>query len=171
MVVVFDCVIAVILLLIVVWTVRTGISPMPTFSKVKMSLFSNLPETAAGRVYELGSGWGTLARPLARRYPDCQVTAFELSPIPYLFSKIVMSESNLSYVRDDFFQADLSDAKLIICYLYPAAMVRLQSKFEKELKKGTLVVTHTFAIPGWKADKTIDVADLLKTKIYLYRIS
>jgi cyclopropane fatty-acyl-phospholipid synthase-like methyltransferase len=170
--VIFLVFIVAILLLIVIWTVRAGISPMPTLPKVKKSLLANLPDDIVGTVFELGSGWGTLAGPLAKRYPDCRVMAYEISPVPYfvarLVSKLINHDTNLSYHCQDFFQANLTDAALIICYLYPAAMERLKDKFEKELKKGTLVVTHSFAIPGWRAKRTIEVDDLYKTKIYFY---
>lgn len=169
--VVFVCFIAVILLLIVIWTVKAGISPMPTLAKVKQSLLNALPATFEGSIVELGSGWGTLARPLAQKYPQSTVTGYEISPVPYFISKLTGRESNLCYVRQDFFQADLSQASLVVCYLYPAAMKRLKAKFEKELKKGSLIVSHTFAIPGWTPEKAIEVDDLYKTKIYFYYVS
>ena len=68
------------ILLVVIYTFRTGISPAPTTGKVNRELWKLLPEKVDGTVYELGSGWGTLAVPLARRYPH--VVAYELSPLP-----------------------------------------------------------------------------------------
>ncbi len=32
----------------------------------------------------------------------------------------------------DFFNVDLKDAGLVVCYLYPGAMERLKDKFEKD---------------------------------------
>ena len=99
--------------------------------------------------------------------------AYELSPLPYLFSWIVNKicpKHNLCFERVDFFEKDLTDAGLVVCYLYPGAMARLKSKFDKELKPGTWVISNTFAVPGWHPVKIVEVADLYHTKIYLYRI-
>lgn len=160
-----------VMVLIVGWTIKNGISPMPTSYKVCQALFENLPQQCRGTIYELGSGWGTLAFPLARKYPHCMIIAYENSPIPYFYSKIrllLTGHQNLLIMRADFFRKGLDDANLVICYLYPAAMVKLKDKFEKELPKGTLVVSHTFAVPGWKPQQIIEVPDIYHSKIYFY---
>ena len=55
---------------VIVYTLRYGISPMPTSPRVRRVLLGLLPEDPGGPVAELGAGWGTLAFPLARRWPD-----------------------------------------------------------------------------------------------------
>lgn len=71
--------------------------------------------------------------------------------------------------RQDFFSVRLDDASMIVCYLYPGAMRKLQSKLASELKPGTWIVSNTFAIPGWTPESVIDIGDIYHTKIYLYR--
>lgn len=158
------------LVLIVFYTWKLGISPMPTSPKVKEELFKLLPNEVNGDIYELGSGWGTLARSLAAHYTDHEILAYELSPVPYLFSRLVNTRKNLHLKREDFFTVSLKEAGLVVCYLYPGAMLKLKAKFESELKPGALVLSHTFAIPGWKPVKIVEVNDLYRTKIYLYII-
>ncbi len=160
--------------LILVWSFRTGISPMPTGRKVKKKLFELLPLEAKGTIYELGAGWGTLLFPLADRFPRRQVVGYEVSPLPFLFCALFKKwggYNNLKLLREDFFEADLSGAGIVVCYLYPAAMERLKEKFDKELPQGCLVISHTFAIPGWTPVKTVRVDDLYRTPIYCYRVS
>jgi len=146
---------------------------MPTSQKAKKCLLLALPEKIPpGKIYELGSGWGTLAFPLASRYPGVEVVAFEDSPVPFLFSKgraLIDCSKNLKILKCNFFDSSLEDAALIVCYLYPKAMLQLKIKFEKELKPGTWIVSNTFAIPGWTPAKIYEVPDLYRTKIYLYR--
>lgn len=161
---------------LVVWSIRNGISPMPTSAKVKFCLYNLLPNHLNGTIYDLGSGWGTLVIPLAGRYPDCPVIGFETSPLPYWMSvlrlkffKTCSHLSNVQFVKSDFFSANLEDASLIVCYLYPGAMKKLKSKFEAELKPGTWVISNTFAVPGWKEERVLGAADLYHTKIYLYK--
>jgi Methyltransferase small domain len=163
-----------ILLSIVGYSLYHGITPMPTSRKTKNCLLLALPKTIkAGKIYELGAGWGTLAFPLAAHYPQNQVVAFENSPVPYLFSKgraLIDSHSNLAILKRNFFSISLEDAALVVCYLYPLAMTNLKEKFKKELKPGTWIISNTFAIPGWKPENIYQVPDIYRTKIYLYII-
>lgn len=158
---------------LVVWSLKNGISPMPTTPKVKSALFTLLPTDLKGTIYELGSGWGTLVFPLAKKFPSCQVVGLETSPVPFIISYLflkILSISNAKLFRRDFFTVDLSEASLVVCYLYPEAMRKLKKKLEVELKPGCLVVSNTFAIPGWTYEKIIEIEDIYHTKVYLYKV-
>lgn len=153
-------------------SIKNGISPMPTSNKAKHAIFSLLPDIN-GKIYELGSGWGTLAFPLAKYYPKSQVIALESSSIPLYLSKFLQTfikRPNLVFLRNDFFDVDLGNAQLIVCYLYPGAMLHLKDKFERELSPGTYIISNTFAIPEWKPLKVIETNDLYHSKVYLYKV-
>lgn len=161
---------------IVVWTLRNGISPMPTGRKAKKAILQLIHENfntkAQGNILELGSGFLTLALPINKQFPEKKIIAFETSTIPYLFSKLLgyfCCNDNLMILKKNFFISDFTNASLIVCYLYPGAMAKLKEKFEKELKSGTFIISNTFAIPGWKPIKTLTINDLYHTKIYLYK--
>jgi len=157
---------------IIYWTIRNGISPMPTTSKVAAKLLSSTPENIDGVVYELGAGWGTLAFPLAKKYPINPVKAYENSPIPYLYCRLrlmLFPQANLTFYRSDFFDLHLNDASLIVCYLYPGAMQKLKAKFDNELHPGALLLSNTFSIPGLKPINTIDTADCYHSQIFVYK--
>lgn len=154
-------------LIIAIDTMRLGISPMPSSGKARRVLVSLVQK---GTVYELGCGWGTLAVALSGKNRVC---AFERALIPWFFSVIqkqVRGAKTLSIEKRDFFSVDLSKADVVVCYLYPGAMRRLGPKFEKELKKGAVVLSNSFQIPGRKADEIIEVGDWMGSKIYCYRI-
>ena len=158
---------------IVFHTLRTGISPMPTSGKVRRELLSLLPEALEGTLLELGSGWGTLAFALADHCPRARVVAYELSPLPYAFSRLrqrLAPRPNLQLVREDFLRASFSGASAVVCYLYPGAMRRLAPKLSAELAPGTRILSHTFALRGWKPLRTLVVGDLYRTPIYLYEV-
>ena len=55
-----------------------------------------------------------------------------------------------------------------MCYLFPAGMERLKEKFERELRPGTKVVSHTHGVPGWEPLETIEVD---ATPIYIYEVT
>ncbi len=157
---------------IIVYSLYNGITPMPTSPRVGRKLLEVINERQiTGKVFELGSGWGTLAIPLARMLPHCHIIAYENSPIPYLFSRfarILYQLDNLEIIRENFFRASLAEADLIVCYLYPKAMERLKIKFERELKEECLVVSSTFAVPEWRAERVAEAPDQYRTKIYVY---
>jgi hypothetical protein len=158
---------------IVVYTLRTGISPMPTLGKVRRELLPLAEPELQGTVLELGAGWGTLAFALADRCPRAKVVAFELSPLPFAccwLRQRLAPRPNLELRRQDFFRASFSGASLVVCYLFPGAMTRLAPKLLAELAPGARVLTHTFALRGWKPLHTFLVNDLYRTPIYLYAV-
>lgn len=158
---------------IIYCTIKYGISPMPTAPKVKRQLLQIDIALKPGPIYELGSGWGTVAFALAKKYPCRSIEAYELSPVPYLFCLIrnfFLAHPNLHFHRRDFFQIPLNDASMIFCYLYPAAMHRLYAKLKLELAPKAVIITHTFALPYLHPYLKIRVEDLYHTKIYVYQI-
>ena len=150
-----------------------GITPTPTSAKVQHQMLALLPLMNHVEIAELGSGWGNLAFALARHFPTCKVSAYEISPVPYFISKALAygySFSNLTIERRNFFEISLNNVSLVVCYLYPGAMQRLKTKLESELAPGAYVMSHTFAIPGWLPICFERAHDLYRTPIYLYQI-
>jgi hypothetical protein len=156
---------------ILVGVVRTGISPMPSSRRAVQQVLQFVVPPRPGSIYELGAAWGSLAIPLARAFPDRRIIAYELSTIPWLFLLLrvrVSGLKNIEVVRRDFFRDDLGKAAVVVCYLYPGSMVRLSTKLQSELMPGTVVVSNTFALPGWVPDQKSQLKDLYRTKIYRF---
>ncbi len=116
---------------------------------------------------ELGAGWGHLIPTLREKYPDKKIEVWERSPIPAIYTQFVYG---IEVKRKDFFEADFSNAKLIVCYLFPDAMKRIETEIMPELPKGCWVVTHTFSLSGSKPVQVIKARDLYKTPVYLYQV-
>lgn len=131
-----------------------------------------LPKIMEGEViYELGSGWGGLALLIAKKYPSAKVIAFELSPIPYLFSRLrqlIERRSNLNILRKSFYDHDLFDARAVICYLFPGGMRKLASKLKKELPVKSMVISNTFSLADWENSSLFYLDDWSATRIYKY---
>lgn len=167
----FIALLLIVLVSIVVYSLRYGITPTPTSLTVQQSIkciLPHLPENSI--ILDLGSGWGNLVLFLHRCYPECQIYGYEISPLPYLVSKLWVGHPKIKLFRKDFFETEIRSADLVVCYLYPAAMERLKTKFKSELRPGTYVLTHTFSLMGWTPIKTVYSDDLYKTSIYLYQI-
>ncbi|WP_263079311.1 hypothetical protein [Endozoicomonas sp. Mp262] len=156
---------------LIYWSLRLGITPTPTSPKVKQSLKSILPTPVHGEIHELGCGWGTLLPLLLKTYPNNNILAYERSFLPRSIAKLIghFYYPSIKITKQDFFQADLSKAGLIVCYLYPKAMEKLASHFKNTLPDDCWVISHTFRIPGWHPVKTLKANDLYKTPLYLYR--
>jgi len=124
-------------------------------------------------IYELGMGWGGLAIAVARRYPDSKVIGFELSPLPWLIAHMramAVASSNFVCHNRDFLKADLSDAAIVVCYLSSDVLEKLKPKLERELPVGALVISSTFAVPGWAALDTVIAKDIYRSPVYLYEM-
>lgn len=157
----------------IVWyTVRTGITPMPSSRAAKRIILDDAVVAGEGSIIDLGSGWGGLAIAFAKRYPDHRVIGYELSFFPWLFSLLVKrfhGLNNLTFYRHDFMLADLSQAALLLCYLYPGGMSDLKEKLDKECHEVVLLVSNNFALPGARAEKELRLRNFSKTPIYFYR--
>ena len=160
---------------IIYYGIRLGITPMPSSRKAVATFLDLIPDTT-GKIVDLGAGWGTLAYPIAKQFPDAEVVGYELSPIPWLYSRlkgVFVRRPNLTLRRQSVFDADLSDVNVVVVYLHPAAMRKLRPKFERELRPGTLVLSNTFAVPTWKPAQTIHLGkSWLSTSndIYVYHV-
>jgi hypothetical protein len=58
---------------------------------------------------------------------------------------------------------------VVTIYLTTSFNEQLRPRLEKYLKPGARVVSHDYAVPGWKPAK-VDVADGQKHKIFLYEM-
>lgn len=135
---------------------------MPSSRKAKRAVVSLVEEPKV--IYELGSGWGGLAKQLAKTFPDSKVLAFELSPIPFFWSKIQSFQvKNLTIYRRDFLKEDLTKADTLVCYLYPKGMELVEKKLTNQT-----VISNSFALPNRKPSKTLSLNDFSATPIYRY---
>lgn len=155
----------------IVWsTLVLGISPMPSSNKARIAIMELSDGTGTGPIFELGSGWGHLLIPLARKYPDRDVVGYELSLFPWLTSKLlkkIFGLTNLHIHRTNFKDADLSDASVIVCYLFTGGMNGVEGKLQNG--NAEYLISNNFSLPSYHALKTIYLDDLYRSPVYLYR--
>ncbi|WP_062270106.1 hypothetical protein [Endozoicomonas arenosclerae] len=157
---------------IVFWSVRLGITPTPSTSKIKQSLEALLPDKVDGTIFEAGSGFGGLLILLSSKYPEKTIVGIERSPIPFWISKIrCLHLKNVSIYLEDFHKSEWKNAGLIVCYVYPGGMEKLSEAFKKYLRDECIVLSHTFRLPGWQPECILKANDLYKSPIYLYRVN
>ena len=63
----------------------------------------------------------------------------------------------VEFRKQDFFEADISDATILLLYLLPDKLEDLQPKLIDDLEAGTPIVTHDFRFHGWEPEKTVRI--------------
>lgn len=162
------------LFLIAFYAAITGMAPMPSSYRSRDIILTMIKEIGPhnGRIYELGAGYGTLAIAIAKAFPHMEIVAVELSPVIYFclwIRKKVNRLENLTLRRKNIFSVPLHDASIVICYLFPKAMRRLNEGQFQNLPQGAVIISNSFSIPTRKAEQVIESNDLLKSEIMLYK--
>ncbi|MBU0598371.1 hypothetical protein KKF61_05300 [Patescibacteria group bacterium] len=105
-------------------------------------------------VYDLGSGDGRIIIGIANNSEATMIVGYEISFILYVWSKIRIWFLGLKHrieIRGvDFLSRDLSQASVIFVFLTPMAMKKLSTKFKKELRPGTRIISYSFSLPDWQ---------------------
>lgn len=109
-------------------------------------------------VMDLGSGDGRNVIAAARR--GARGLGVEYNPDMVALSRRAAEAAGLSdraqFVEGDMFTADVSDADVLALFLLPSNLLRLRSTF-LEMRPGTRIVSNTFSIQDWPAEKTEEV--------------
>jgi len=78
-------------------------------------------------------------------------------------------EGRVVVINDDMFNVDISEATVITLFLLTSVNKMLRPKLERELRRGTRVVSHEFEIPGWDPAETYLFSDgVINHRVYLY---
>ena len=146
-------------------TIQTGISPMPSSRSGRIDMLKLCPIVPKVCI-DLGSGWGGLLRLAAQRYPNAQIIGYETSWIPYLYSRIVCKEQNITILRRSFLHEAFPPKTIFFCYLCPYSMTVLSD----HCPTSGWLISNTFALPGHRPDCVLPQHDVYKTSIYVYRL-
>jgi precorrin-6B methylase 2 len=129
--------------------------------------------TPADLVMDLGSGDGRNVIAAAKR--GARAVGVEYNPdLVELSKKSAASEGvgdKATFVQGDMFEADFSKATVLVLFLLPDNLKRLQSKI-LDLKPGTRVVANTFGFSGWTPEATTRMEEGCRSwcEAMLYRV-
>ena len=115
------------------------------------------------QIVDLGSGDGRLV--IASAKDGAIAYGYEINPLLVKESQNNILAAGLSdkafiYCKS-FWHQNLSDYDVVIIFGMTHLMKRLEKKLNKELKKGTKVISNAFVFPNWKPVKK-------ESDIYLY---
>jgi hypothetical protein len=123
-----------------------------------------LKVAAVGRddtLYDLGCGDGRIVLTAVGKYGARKGIGIDIDP-----ERIKECQENLrkaaagdrvTFLQQDLFDTDFSDASVVTLYLLPEVNIRLRPALLRQLRPGDRVVSHDFDMDEWEADKTIEV--------------
>jgi len=101
-------------------------------------------------IYDLGCGDGRMLLVAAMRY-HARAVGIEIDPLRYLWCQFLITilgqRKRIRIVFGNLFNKDLSQADVVMCYLMPDALTKLEKKLKQELRAGTRVVSNKFTFP------------------------
>lgn len=149
-----------------------GAPYVPTSKKQLEAILKSANLIQGARFVELGSGDGRMVRYAVKKYGVTGV-GVEINPLlvwwATLLSKRERTHKRVTFIAKNAFDYPLKEAQFLYIFLMPDLIKKLLPKFKKELKKGTVVVSHGFKIIGFEKLLTHTVPD--KTfSTYYYKI-
>ena len=120
-------------------------------------------------VYDLGCGDGRILIAAVKNY-KAKAVGVEISPkLAAQATDRIRREgisSDARVIQGDLLKADFAGADVVTIYLATSLNAQLRPRMEKLLKPGSRVVSHDYAVPGWKPSKIEEEEG--KHLIYLY---
>jgi cyclopropane fatty-acyl-phospholipid synthase-like methyltransferase len=124
-------------------------------------------------VFDLGCGDGRILIEAAQRY-KAKAVGIEISPKIAAEARIKVKKAglaqNVQVIEGDLLQADLTGADVVTIYLATSLNEELRPRLERFLKPGARVVSHDYAVPGWKPTQVVQADGRQKHSIYLYEM-
>lgn len=127
------------------------------------------------KMFDLGSGDGRIVIMAAQKF-GADATGVEFDKDLWKQStdriKSLGLQNRARIINGDVMRQDYSSANVLTVYLLPSSNDKLRPILEKQLKKGTRIVSHDFEFSGWTPEKTEHVDDDGEGRshtLYLYR--
>ena len=121
-------------------------------------------------VYDLGCGDGRILIAAVKNYKARAVGVEISSKLVAQANERIQKEgigAEARVIEGDLLATDLSGADVVTIYLATSLNEELRPRLEKFLKPGARVVSHDYAVPGWKPNKVEADGN---HRIYLYEI-
>ena len=142
-------------------------------SRVRIrAMMDAVPMVRQQILVDLGCGDGRVLHEAQKRY-GIRGVGYELNPLAYIRAKLRTLRCRGIDIRfQDFWKADLSEADVVFCYLFPDVLKPLAQKIGAEVKPGAVVVSANFSIPTLIPNQVLHPGKSLHNDpIYIYKIT
>ena len=149
----------------------TGGALYVSTSRPRIKAFLDAVPMQAGQLLvDIGCGDGRVLRKVRTRY-GVRAVGYELNLLAYVKARILcFGLENIQIKWRNFWTADLSEADVVFCYLFPDVMRDLAAKLKSDLKPGAVVVSCNFHLPGLLPERILRPGNSLHNDpIYVYR--
>jgi len=141
---------------------------VPTPRKTMQRMFKSANIKPDQIFYDLGCGDGRFIREAARSY-QAKAIGIELNPLLFLYAKFrSRKQKNETIFYQNFYKTELKNADIVVCYLMPKTMKKIEAKFKRELKPGCKIISHGFRLKSWKPAQVIEPTPKEYGRIYVY---
>ena len=157
-------------LLLLYWGVARGRVPLYLSSREAVAALGGLIPRGAS-VADLGFGLGGMLAGLSRQRPDLSLYGVEAAPLPFLtgWLRFLSGRARCRLSWGSFWKVDLDSFDVVYAYLSPVPMARLWDKARTEMRPGTLLVSNSFPVPRVTPSAVVQLDDLHRSRLYLYR--
>jgi SAM-dependent methyltransferase len=139
---------------------RPDVVYVPTPHHVVDAMLRLAEVTKDDVVYDLGCGDGRVVIAAARQY-GARGVGVDIDPQRIQESRANARSAGVAervrFLQQDLFTTDIREATVVTLYLLPRLNIQLRPKLLSELRPGTRVVSHAFAMEDWRPDQQIRV--------------
>jgi SAM-dependent methyltransferase len=137
-------------------TSQPDVPYVPTTDEAVQAMLKLADVKKADVVYDLGCGDGRIVIAAAKTY-GAHGVGIDINPQRIQEAKENAKKAGIEdlvrFEENDLFKADIHQATVVTLFLLPKVNLRLRPRLLKELKPGTRIVSNTFDMGDWKADK------------------
>jgi hypothetical protein len=133
-----------------------GVPYVPLSRRQLRAIAENVKIAPDRSVVDLGSGDGRVLR-MFERQGIKNLTGYELNLWPFVLAKTYnfFRRSKTKIFLKNFTPIDIGQFEVVFCYLLPKALLDLRSKFDRELKPGSQIISYGFEITDWRTPKMV----------------
>jgi SAM-dependent methyltransferase len=146
----------------------------PTPMEVVHAMLRLAKVNASDVVYDLGCGDGRIVITAARQF-GARGVCVDIDPLRITESRENARKANvidrIRFLNEDLFVTDVGDATVVMLFLSPEMNLAVRPKLQRELKRGTRIVSHWHHMGDWKPQETVRVrSEDRESPIYLWTV-
>ena len=152
---------------------------VPTTEKAVQEMLKLADVKKTDVVYDLGCGDGRIVIAAAKTF-GARGVGIDINPVRIKEAKENAKKAGVEHLvrfeENDLFEANFGEATVVTLFLLPNINLKLKPRLLEQLKPGTRVVSNTFDMGDWKAEKekNLDNPDdedtYLSNKFFLWTI-